>query len=194
MTFKWNANDIRNRLEKAARAGVVAAATQLQANIKRTLSTYSTPRDGVTVAPPGGPPGKRTGALGRSIVTDNGKLSTPGAPHVRVGTNLIYARIQEFGGVVSAKNVKALPIPVNQAARRLRRQYETLRAVPQRGWIRDNKLFFNVSGRKGGELAVFKLEKSVRIPARPYLRPTHQQSTDAVLDIIRRRVTAAAKK
>lgn len=65
-----------------------------------------------TVLSPGYVP-KKTGDLARSIIP----RMEPGSPAKRVtgiiGTNKVYAGIQEFGGTINAKNSKYLTFKVN---------------------------------------------------------------------------------
>lgn len=80
-------------------AGLDRMAIVLQTGIKNELSLHSSPSN------PGQSPGVKTGALRRSIQIDRSKISQL---RVRVGSNLIYARIQEFGGIITPKNKKVL--------------------------------------------------------------------------------------
>ena len=102
---------IKQIVQRAGRAGVFAAAIGLQKAIKGKLNLASS-NQGRTPSPAGQPPAKMTGTLGRSIQIDN---TNP--DRLRVGTNLVYAKIQEFGGVIRPKRSRFLIVPVNDAAR-----------------------------------------------------------------------------
>jgi phage gpG-like protein len=95
----------------------------------------------------------------------------------QVGTNIIYGPIHEFGGVISAKNAKLLTIPVDQAARQ---------AGPARG---QDLIFVKAkSGQmflmdKEGNIR-YRLARSVRIPARPHLRPAFDENGERVANLM----------
>lgn len=64
---------------------------------------------------PGQPPGLRTGSLRRSIQIDR-KNNVGDRPFVLVGTNLVYGRIHELGGVHHPKRPFIVPGVKNSAA------------------------------------------------------------------------------
>ena len=98
MSFKKNPQ-IDAILYQRLQDGLNRAAITLQNEIKLGLSLSSSPSKAGT------PPGVKTGTLRRSIQVDNSEISNL---KVRVGTNIKYAKIQEFGGVVKAKIGKLL--------------------------------------------------------------------------------------
>ena len=109
-------------LNQKIRDGLNRAAITLQNEIKLGLSLSSSPSQAGT------PPGVKTGTLRRSIQVDNSEI---GNLRVRVGTNLKYARIQEFGGVVKASIGKLLHFKIND-------MWHTVKSVilPARPYIR----------------------------------------------------------
>lgn len=92
----------QERIRKAAQRGVYKAAVILQDAVKANLNLVRSPRHGPSAAAPGEPPGKRTGTLGRSINIDDVGLAEAN-PRCRIGTNLVYAAIHEFGGTISQR-------------------------------------------------------------------------------------------
>lgn len=113
---------------------------------------------------------KKTRTLARSIHAEIVK-SSPKYVEIAIGTNLEYASIQEFGGVVKPKQTKFLAIPVSDVAR----QYVSPRNFPM-------ELTF-IPGPGGGVLVEgetihYVLRRSVTIPAHPYLRPSMAENED----------------
>ncbi len=181
------------------RTGLRNAALLLQREIKTVLSTYATPRDEATIAPPGGPPGKRTGMLARHVLVDFSRLNDPRSPSVTVGMGrLPYAAIQEHGGTIAARNVRYLPVPVNRRARAIQR-----RSI---GGLRNSGIeFFVLSSRgarflvekrsagKSKDAAVFALKTSVRLPRRPYFGPTARRLRPRLQREIKKAITSAMR-
>jgi HK97 gp10 family phage protein len=110
----------------------------------------------------------RTRNLSRSMhmeVTDQSAQSAT----VEVGTDLEYAAIHEFGGVIQAKNGKYLAIPVNGAVGSPTKRSD-LKVRKTAGGIL-------VLVDPGG-IVQYILETSVEIPAQPYLRPAADEHGD----------------
>lgn len=117
---------------------------------------------------------KRTGTLTRSIhieVLESGQFFC----WVAIGTNLEYAVIHEFGGVIIPKNAKFLAIPVGNLV----------------GSPRLHDL--NVAQTRNGQYVLvdqsgqvqYLLRQQVVIPARPYLRPAWDENIDkAVAEMV----------
>jgi phage gpG-like protein len=78
-----------------------------------------------------------------------------------VGTNVTYARIHQEGGTITPKRAKYLAIPLTPAAK-VKRPLEW-----EDTFIRKGIIFRNLG--KDKVEALYKLQKSVKIPARPYL-------------------------
>lgn len=119
----------RPAIEKAIAAGIKkgldAAAVHLQAEVKKTLSKSTSP------SKPGTPPGVKTGTLRRSIQVDRSKNKGK-RPRVRVGTNLVYARIHEFGGTITAKRASALKFQLADGSWRTAKRV----IIPARSYLR----------------------------------------------------------
>jgi len=99
--------------------------------------------------------------------------------YVEVGTNLPYAAIQHFGGVIRPKRVKALPVPITKQAAKAQenvqsvREIEDLIFVPRKG-LPPLLVKVKYGGRGKGRYEKawepwFVLKKSVKIPPRPYM-------------------------
>lgn len=89
---------------------------------------------------------------------------------VLVGTNLRYARIHHFGGIIRPIRAQYLAIPLTKAAA-VRRPREWQNTFVKNGviWLKnqDNSL-----------TALYALKKQVTIPARPYMFiPDHTRAT-----------------
>jgi hypothetical protein len=109
----------------------------------------------------------KTGRLARSI---NAKFQDNGLT-ARIGTNVKYAAIQEFGGFVRAKNVKNLTIPLNREA-----ELTTARRLMDsgRGAIFKSKAGNLIMWKKtdaGKVVPMYLLRPSVFIRPHPYMRP-----------------------
>lgn len=186
-----NAEQVVRMIRKAINAGLDAQAQvivdQAVANIGRG-GDWPSSSSGMDVNPPGGFPKWRTGKLARSIAHD-GKSGTNEAKDDsfvrRVGSTMGYgtgyAAIQEFGGVVRAKKGKYLTVPIGQLGHKYLRQYgNNMRSANlEFRKTKDGRAFLFVPSqmtkagkvKKGTGIPVFRLIQSVRIPARPYLRP-----------------------
>jgi len=121
-------------------------------------------------SPPGSPPGTVTNRLRNSIqatIPENGSLI--------VGTNERYARVQEYGGVLKPRTSKYLTVPANYEAAQLRANVKTLRSVPDLDFRpgRNPGVAFLFRGKR----LMFVLKRSVRLPARPYMRPAARNQT-----------------
>jgi phage gpG-like protein len=115
---------------------------------------------------------------------------------ILVGTNSIKAKIHHFGGIIRAKNVKALPIPLNAKAAKAQRNVKSVREIPDLALIpRKGKppLLVKFKGRKSKSGAYsmkgaslepwFILKKSVNMPARPFLmlQPQDAKRINAII-------------
>lgn len=100
MQYKSNRPAIDKAIQAGIKQGLDAAGVHLQREIRDSLN-------GQSPSSPGNPPGRRTGTLAKSIQVD--RSGNRGArPVVRVGTNLEYAPIHEFGGTITPKKADAL--------------------------------------------------------------------------------------
>lgn len=80
---------------------------------------------------------------------------------ITVGTNVLYARIHHEGGVIRPVRAKYLAIPLTNAAR-LKKPREWKETWIAKGCI------MHENGKREVE-ALYKLQKQVVIPARPYM-------------------------
>jgi phage gpG-like protein len=112
----------------------------------------------------------KTRALSRSLHQE-GTEATATSAQTLIGTNLVYAALHEYGGIVTPKNAKYLAIPVNGAT----------------GSPRDRADLKLIKARSGSLVLVdesgvqFVLKDSVTIPARPYLRPAMDENVEKIL-------------
>lgn len=90
MGYKSNKKALLRAFREGGQAGLSSAAVSFQSDAKTILSR----RSGPPPSPVGQPPAKRTGTLGRSIQIDRSQIRSL---RVRVGTNLVYARVHELG-------------------------------------------------------------------------------------------------
>lgn len=100
------ADEIRQR---AALDAADAMAQSYQSDVVRSMT-------GPSPSPPGTPPARRTGTLARSTraepaVGGGGRATSSVAPHT------VYARIQQFGGIIVPVRAKALRWKEGQAVR-----------------------------------------------------------------------------
>jgi phage gpG-like protein len=95
-----------------------------------------------------------------------------------VGTNVIYAKIQQEGGKIKPKKAKMLAIPSGAKTRTLMRRYgQTPRAcidkMKQEGYFiytpKGKKVVMAKKGKRGKPFVLFILKKEVDIPKRPFL-------------------------
>lgn len=109
--------DVSDRLKEmqdaapaATRAAVVAMGLLMAAETKLTLSEFSHSADTPTPSPPGSPPAVVSGDLRRSVKpmppVGDGPIWS-----IIVGGTTVYARIQELGGTITAKNFPQLGNP-----------------------------------------------------------------------------------
>lgn len=176
MAYYTRNPQLMQRVKAANQAGLYRVAIGLQRAIKGKLNlTASNIGNGGQPSAPGSPPAKNTGTLGRSIQIDQ---TNP--DRLLVGTNVVYAKIQEFGGIIRPKKGKALPVPMNLEAKRISAANpQGLRNVPNLVPIKTRSALYLVQiVRKGGSKseryvwgAVWMLKKSVRMPKRPYMAP-----------------------
>jgi phage gpG-like protein len=183
--FRWNKAALR-KLGKGFRQAVDVAAVVFQSELKGTLtrSGASNIMSGGQGSPPGSPPRVNTGRLRNSIqINRDGLKKNP--PSARVGTNVVYARIQEYGGRITPKKARALAIPIGVEGKKAQRRgplrSQNLVLIKSK---RGNMLLARVDGKK--ITPVFVLKQSVTLPPRPYFRPTMRSAK------VRRNMTRAA--
>lgn len=196
--MEWRGPQIARMLRDATARGLRASAVVLQKEVHANLSKSG---GGKQVfgrhAAPGQPPMTQTGHLrhswqlgNRNAVMDQSKAKAVPTAIVRVGSNVKYAAIHEFGGFIHAKS-KLLTVPLNEQAWKMLKDRGTVRGMPLRFVpARKGKADMNTVGylvstialTKRGKHAkrkaalpkgayMFVLKRRVWIPRRPYVRP-----------------------
>lgn len=110
---------------------------------------------------------KKTRNLARSIhieVIESNRVRV----EVAIGTDLEYAAIHEFGGLILPKKAKFLAIPIGDLVGSPR-LHDLNVATTRSGQY----ILVDQSGR-----AQYLLRRSVQIPARPYMRPAWDEHID----------------
>jgi ribosomal protein S21 len=88
---------LERRVRAATRRAEVKAAHTVERETKKTLNRYAHPAGTKTPSPPGQPPAKVTGTLGRSMQVGVLREVRPGVLTIDVGPTAVQARIQELG-------------------------------------------------------------------------------------------------
>lgn len=130
---------------------------------------------------------KKTRTLSRSIHQEVLESSKERAV-VEIGTDLSYAKIHEYGGVIAPKKGRFLAIPVSDTAKT---------SVSPRNF--PGKLHVRVNGGSGvlldaDNIVHFALVTSVTIPARPYLRPALDENKSRAISAIGNAITLLMEK
>lgn len=146
-----------------------------------------------TPSAPGSPPNTQTGLLRNSI---NVRKVGPG--FYRTVSAARYSRIQEFGGTIRPTRARALPVPLNHAAKvilqrsggNLRAALPNARVINRKGkpplLVGREKVATQKGYRKGKRAIdrsrpIFILKKSVRMPARPFFGPVLRGNREALV-------------
>ena len=126
----------------------------------------------------------RTRTLSRSI---HEEISMQGSSVAvsEIGTNIEYAAIHEFGGVVRPKTAKYLAVPVGNYKGSPRKHGELKLRKTAGGTL------VMVDGAGNVQ---YVLKKSVEVPAQPYLRPAFDEHKDEALDDMGRAFKALVMK
>jgi len=180
-------NFLGSRLETLAFDEIARTLTILLFDLERHIKEVTYPRSGLHI---------RSGDLQRSIraqPVERTARSVVG--RVIAGQGLAYARIQEYGGTITAKNTEFLAIPLDAA----KTDAGVARFAPRQAEGEGYKTFVAKSiifGRRPGEDAVplFLLRRSVKIPARPYMRPAMKDFQPRILRDIARAVNLVASR
>ena len=144
----------RQIIERTGSKGPVAAANAMarvfhNRVVGEELVRYSHSVGTRTPAPAGGPPAAITGGLRRSVRLQPARPTGAYRAQSSVSPRIKYARIQELGGTVTAKHT-----------------YVTRTGKVMPGYLR--------WGPKG----MYSFAHSVKIPARPYMRPVHRRTIE----------------
>jgi len=104
---------------------------------------------------------------------------------VKVGSGLIYARIHQYGGVISAKRAEKLAIPAFEPEQKRLPPRDYLTRLKGRGWRIWSTPGAILGRPPGGNTTVvlYVRKKSVRIPQREYLR-LDEQDWKLIRDIL----------
>lgn len=107
---------------------------------------------------------------------------------VEVGTNVVYAAIQEKGGTIRPKSAKALAVPVHPDARKAKgpRDFDDLTMIQRSGHA--PVLVRSAGKRKARTDIMYVLLKSVTLPARPFLEPALDDSKTDISTIFQREI------
>lgn len=184
--FDWsNLAPFVTAVKTACGAGAMKMGEEVVNDVKRHFGSHGRYKS----SPPGMPPNKQRssgGLAGRMQVQASGRLSAI------VGSNIEYAAIHEFGGIIRAKKSKFLPVPLNTSARAMLEDGGSLRTKGDFTVISPNfgrtlllvaqakfAAKANVTGADGkrkyktieNTQPRFILKKSVRMPKRPYMAP-----------------------
>jgi len=105
----------------------------------------------------------------------NSIRSTVTEKTVEVGSDLLYARIHEYGGTIKAKK-QFLWIPANQEVARYAETYGVKATIDYlkkkyKFWVGKKAAFIQTGKSAKSTKIAFILKKSVTIPKRSYLRP-----------------------
>lgn len=187
ITANFNGGIVAAKLEQAITRGLQHTGQAVMKDMSDSLGKRANGKPSA----PGSPPNNQRGQLQQKFgVATSGRVS-------RVANTAPYARIQELGGTVRAKNAKFLWIPVNAkrsetptniVSSMISGQRKGIRnlaqgkgggspyqMIPRRklgrknGWIVVRK---SKSGRSVMNGLLYVLLKQVHLPERPYMRPS----------------------
>lgn len=213
MRLQWKGEAFRAQvIAPALEAGMDAAAARLNATMKGAIQRKGSP------SAPGEPPRSVTGDAGLKGSVQTWRLDRGEMPVRWVGTTLAYGRHLEFGANPRSRFGKKITVPLNEAARKLRRRHPNLavsgvpfrvvplkdgRALliseavrPKRDRYAGTEMFDHGGG--GGVEGVgarFLLTDSVKILPRPWLRPALRdvQQSGVMQSAVRRAMNQAIK-
>lgn len=114
----------------------------------------------------------RTRALSRSLHEEVSMQSASVAVS-EIGTNVEYAALHEFGGVVRPKTAKYLAVPVGSYKGSPSKHQDLKIRITNAG----NLVMVDPSGR-----VQYVLKTSVMVPAQPYLRPAFDEHKQEAID------------
>jgi len=133
----------------------------------------------------------RSGRL-RASIRGRVEMGLAGGGLGIVGSNVIYARIQELGGTVKARNVQFLTIPVGAAKTPAGVTRREARSFPNTFVIQGRSGSLVIMQRHGrGARPLFVLKRSVRLEPRPYLAPALERNRPAIRQRFGREVKTA---
>lgn len=151
------------RLDVVMRAGAIMAASDVRNNFARSQSPEGVPWRRLAHPRPNSSgkdqPLRDTGLLMASC------YGRADATSITVGSNLVYARLHQFGGVVKPVRAQWLSIPLTR---------EAYRSKSPRNYPGDLRAVISKKTGKGvlldtDDVAQYALVKEVEVPARPFL-------------------------
>jgi hypothetical protein len=109
-----------------------------------------------------------------------------------VGSNVVYARIQELGGVIKARHAKYLTIPLSGAKTKAGVVRGSARSFPDTFVMRSRSGDLLIVQRRGqGVLPLFVLKPEITIRGKHYLERGLEQNRAAIRSLFGREVKAA---
>lgn len=166
----WYGDRFRRAVTLGSERLLTALGIGFQSEVKSQLNKLASNRSkGGKPSPPGQPPAKMTGNLGRSIQIGAIK-STPTGMKIQVGAHAVYARIHEFGGTIKAKK-GSLTIPIHPLAVKASQQGVSARNIKGLSYVKTKRGGLLVKAKKKFMEVWYVLKKSVTMPKRPYFRP-----------------------
>lgn len=176
---KGSLGDIKNALPEELKQGSLRAAQHVSAVLQREIRSQFKPGTA-----------KLARSFKPSLLTElSGKRFGAGS-----FSDLVYAGIQDEGGVIRAKGKKlAIPLPFAKVPRgKGPRDYSTLKLIPRRG---KNSLLARVTGKgkKRKIKPLFVLVDQVKIHGTYYIDRSAEEATEGVERIMIRSVNAAVR-
>lgn len=113
---------------------------------------------------------------------------------VKIGSNVIYAAIHEFGtggNPIRPRNAGALTIPISDEAKKVSANGGSAREMQDLVLIHpreSNNVFLVRMTGKDTFVIHYLLVKSVEQPARPYLRPVIENHKQEILNIVQKAI------
>jgi len=180
----FDVSKLGDALTRAVNDGLAAAA-----NVAADEAVRSFGKNGEASSPPGSPPNWHSGKLGNSIsYAHPDRLGTP--LHAAFGTEVPYGKYLETGATVRPKRTKYLPVPINDAAKRMARQVgnqgvslrtKNLKVIIDKAKRQALLVEQTKTGKQRKNGAVFVLKRSVTIKARPWIMRAAKSAPDAML-------------
>lgn len=168
VTVQTNASGAMASIAARLDRGLKFAAAQLADRIKQRISISN--QGGLFPAEPGESMHYGHGDAMRSVFSEK---AAPLEYHVGF-RNLVYARLQEFGGRITIKNREWLTVPASPEALKHKTANRSAREFPRKLHFvptRRPDLAFLVERDGGQEIIHYLMRKAVYVPAHPTLRP-----------------------
>jgi phage gpG-like protein len=114
--------------------------------------------------------------VGTNELRNSFKVRRTGSAMHAGGTNVRYAAIHEYGGIIKPKRAKNIAIPIG-SRKGSPRKYNDLSFIMPGG----TKLLIDATGE-----AQYVLKPSVKIPKRPYMAPSLEERRPIILERARK--------